>query len=381
MTDLMEKLQSLQTEILSIVRPLSDIEFKQQYHPDLSPVGWHLGHCVYTETYWIREQLLNLSPLKETLRELYVPEMIDKKKRGGLLSKKTELINWAKEKQAENRMLLNAYFNEKKTNELMENDYLIHFLIQHYSQHIETVLIIMTEMQLVKKEKPNREIESLDAGTIHPDTITIPAGQYFIGSKTKHSPYDNEHPEQEVSIEEFNIAIHPVSNSEYLFFMKEGGYTTPAYWSDKAWTWRNKNNIEHPHHWRFHNGWFGIDRNGPYTLKPDDAVFGLSYYEASAFAKWAGARLPHEYEWEVADKKKMLNQTLLAWEWCNNTFHPYPGFVAYPYSGYSTPYFDGAHYVLKGASCLSKPFIKRPSFRNYYTADKRHIYAGVRLVY
>ena len=243
MTDLMEELQSLQTEIINIVDSLSDVEYKQQYHPDLSPVGWHLGHCIYTETYWIREQLLKLPPLKETLRALYVPEMSEKKKRSAVLPEKTKLINWAKKIQAENKALLNTYLADKNSHELMKNDYLIHFLIQHYSQHIETVLIILTEMQLGKNGMLTKSIKSMDAGSRHQDMITIPAGQYFIGSKTEHYPYDNEHPGHEVKIEEFNIAIIPVSNSEYFVFMNDGGYTMQSYWSDAGWEWCKINKI------------------------------------------------------------------------------------------------------------------------------------------
>ena len=125
----------------------------------------------------------------------------------------------------------------------------------------------------------------------------------------------------------------------------------------------------------------GIGLNGPYELAADTAVHGINHYEASACAAWAGARLPHEYQWEAAHRSRQLDDVGRAWEWCANSFHPYNGFSAFPYEGYSTPWFDGTHYSLRGASLHTRPELRRASFRNFYTAEKRHIFAGLRLVY
>ena len=110
-------------------------------------------------------------------------------------------------------------------------------------------------------------------------------------------------------------------------------------------------------------------------------MHGLSRFEAAAFARWAGGALPHEYQWEVARRRGVLDGVGAAWEWCANAFHPYPGFRAYPYREYSAPWYDGRHFALRGGGRYTEPEIKRASFRNYYTADCRHIFAGVRLLY
>ena len=380
MNGLIGELSTLQSEMIKIVSSLSEDEFCKQYHPDLSPVGWHLGHCIYTESYWIREQLLEHEPLDEKLHSLYVPEMSNKDKRGKALPEKKKLINWAQYMQQENKELLGNKVNSSTSHHLLDDDFLFHFLIQHYAQHLETIKMVQTGIRLSKKNIPNESIIFLEPQKPQQNTVTIHAEYYQIGSKNKHNPYDNEHPVHKVKLDSFNISVSPVSNAEFLTFIDNAGYSRKELWSDAGWKWLSSNKITHPYHWRFEKGWYGINHEGVFTLAPEQPIYGLSYFEANAYAKWARARLPHEYEWETACQKNYLEKTFLVWEWCNNTFHPYPGFTAYPYEGYSSPYFDNNHYVLKGGSCYTKAAIKRSSFRNYYTADKRHIFAGMRLI-
>ncbi len=386
MRNLIGELQSLQNETINIVGSVADKDYHQQFHPDLSPIGWHLGHCIYAESYWIKQQLLGQQPVDDSLKSLYVPELSIKHLRGPALPDKCEILEWATVTQSENRALLDSESIKRTSHELLKNNYLLHFLIQHYSQHLETMYMVLTEMQIQNidtKFAPSKISSISGAKQLKKEFVKIEAGFYNIGSEENDSPYDNEHPAHTIEIDSFNMATSPVSNSEYLEFMNSGGYSNKGYWSNAGWEWCNKNKNTHPHHWQVQNDstWYGINHKGPYLLEEQQPVHGLSYYEAEAYAKWADARLPHEYEWEVAFKKNLLQQTSLVWEWCNNTFHPYPGFSPYPYEGYSEPYFDGVHYVLKGGSLNTKKQIKRPSFRNYYTADKRQIFAGMRLVY
>jgi iron(II)-dependent oxidoreductase len=174
-----------------------------------------------------------------------------------------------------------------------------------------------------------------------------------------------------------------VSNAEYLAFMQDGGYRRKQLWSNAGWEWCRHHDVRHPDHWRQNEEghWCGIGVRGTYQLADTEPVCGISHYEASAFARWAGGSLPHEYEWETACRLGVLQQTGRVWEWCENTFHPYQGFTAFPYPEYSQPWFDGRHYSLRGGSLHTRASVKRPSFRNFFEADKRHIFAGLRLSY
>ena len=384
LTALCKLLADYQQKILQLCEKHSE-DFNIQYHPDLSPLGWHLGHCVYTETYWLKEQLLGLSSPDQKLKSHYVPELANKPDRGEALPNYSGLCQWAKERQQENLELIENH-QDSTNHPLMQHDFLLHFLIQHNAQHFEVMHMIL--MQRALQECVDFEVkQALTSSELNTSTILLKSGRYRIGSQTDFLPYDNEYPPHEFKTDDINIAVKPVSHSEFLLFMEESGYQTQEYWSQEGWCWKEKFDVSCPEFWLEddHQNWFTVDIAGPHDLEPEHPVWGINYFEAQAFADWASlhlgqARLPHEYEWEAAKQNECLKNTGLVWEWCQNSFHPYTGFEAFPYDGYSIPYFDGSHFVMKGASRYTQAVIKRHSFRNYYQADKRHQFAGCRLV-
>jgi len=378
-TSLCKLLYDYQQKVLELCKGHPE-DFKIQFHSDLSPLGWHLGHCVYTETYWIREQLLGVSSPDQKLKVNYVPELADKSDRAGTLPDHAELCQWARERQLENLALIK---NEQISDNhpLMQHDFILHFLIQHYAQHFEIMHMILVQKAL--QECDDFEVKQpVCSSELNIATTLLENGLYSIGSETDFLPYDNEYPCHEFKTDDINIADKPVSNSEFLLFMEKSAYQNPDYWSQEGWHWKEKFDVSCPESWAKdkQQNWFGMDINGPHRLDPDHPVWGINYYEAQAFAIWAGCRLPHEYEWEATNQNGCLKNTGLVWEWCQNSFHPYANFKAFPYAGYSMPYFDGSHFVMKGASRYTEDVIQRNSFRNYYQADKRHQFAGCRLV-
>lgn len=380
--ELIKELQGHQTMLLDNVRQAGEEDYNRQFHPDLSPLGWHLGHCVFTEIYWLRERLLNDTGQSRELKALYVPELLPKPMRAAELPDFNALCRWAQQIQDENRTLLEDVLESGRQDPLLEDGYIGHFLSQHYAQHYETTMCVHAQRKQRLHIEPGTASHTIGTAQ-NTQAITVPAGYYEIGTPDNSRAYDNELPVFTTRLETFHIAVNPVSNSEYLRFMEDGGYEREEFWSPEGRRWRRAHDIRAPGHWRrdAHGRFYMVDDKGCRSLPEDDPVFGISHFEAHAFARWAGARLPHEYEWEAAKKSGALAGDGRVWEWCANTFHPYAGFSAFPYEGYSTPWFDGRHYTLRGGSDYTRACIRRPGFRNYYEADKRHIRAGLRLVF
>ena len=385
-----------QALLRALIEDVDDSSYRRQYHPDLSPLGWHLGHCVYIECLWLHETIRGDDSVTAPIADLYTPPRTPKPERGPRLPRRDDLLAWAQELHDFNLHTLRHLRPEWRRHPLLDDDYVIHFLTQHNSQHYETLLMILTQKCLDEYrsngDQPPHDDGSeglaphldapLQASNPSDDKVALPAGHYRVGG-VRPQAYDNEVPPQQADLGPFSIGRLPVSNAEYLAFMEDGGYRQPALWSDSGWAWLQAHAVEGPEHWR-HTGatdWHGIGLRGTYALAAGEPVSGINHHEASAYARWVGGRLPHEYQWEAACRTGLLEQTGRVWEWCANTFHPYEGFTPFPYKEYSNPWFDDRHYSLRGGSLHTRPAIKRPSFRNFFEADKRHIFAGLRLVY
>ncbi len=377
----LHQLSAIQSLLMALVEGHDDSVCRHQYHPDLSPLGWHLGHCAYTETYWLHEVVAGNHTLSTPLRTLYTPDMTPRKNRGTQLPPRNALIDWATGLQSDNLMHL-ASDTLPQEHALLTDDYLPLFLLQHHAQHYETMIMVLTQRALRVDYPDYRVSAPLLAAGKHGELRTVPAGHFCIGGAAPQA-FDNELPPQHNEIGEFRIAAQPLSNGEYLAFMQAGGYSDTNLWSEAGWAWRQQHQVTYPEHWRLDSNaaWYGIGLNGPYELAATAPVHGINHYEACACAAWAGARLPHEYQWEAAHRSHQLDDVGRVWEWCGNSFHPYNGFSAFPYEAYSTPWFDDTYFTLRGASLHTRPELRRASFRNFYTADKRHVFAGLRLVY
>ncbi len=375
-----------QHRVRSVIENLNDFDYRSQFHHELSALGWHLGHCLYIENYWLHEVLSADDSLTKGLDQLYIPEKSYKPERGGKLPELKQLISMAVEYQKNNVQLLNNITTNSAKRYLLKDAYLQNFILQHYDQHYESMQMALQQRALKESYSGYRVTSPLRAQQPVENTIHIKQSEQTIGSDHVTS-YDNERPSHKKLLHSFSISIRPVSNSEYLAFMQDNNYQNKELWSDEGWQWlldcAVDKKITAPEHWRQDkNGhWFGIDNNGAFDLRHSKTLYGINYYEACAFAAWCGARLPHEHEWETAQTKQLLENTGTAWEWCQNRFYPYPGFKAFPYDGYSLPWFEQPHYVLKGGSPHTQKNIKRASFRNFFGPDKRHIFAGCRLVY
>jgi iron(II)-dependent oxidoreductase len=189
-----------------------------------------------------------------------------------------------------------------------------------------------------------------------------------IGTDDEGFAYDNERPRHTVDLPAYRIGRSPVTNATYLTFAEGGGYERREWWSEEAWHWKEEYDITHPQRWTD-------------ALDPSAPVVHVSWFEAAAFARSQGARLPTEAEWEKAATSGQLAQVGEVWEWTASEFTGYPGFRAHPYPEYSEAFFDRGYYALRGGSWASSPHVVTPTFRNWDLPQRRQIFSGVRLAW
>ncbi len=191
-----------------------------------------------------------------------------------------------------------------------------------------------------------------------PDAVVIEAGSYEIGAPADGFAYDNERPRHVVELDTFEIDRTPVTNGAYVRFMEETGAEPPLYWERDA------------------EGWVDTARGRREPVDPAHPVLHVSWVQADAFARWAGKRLPSEFEWEAA--RPHLDGVGHGWEWTSSDFLAYPGFEAFPYREYSEVFFGDSHKVLRGGSWATHPRVARPSFRNWDLPQRNQIFSGLR---
>ncbi len=190
--------------------------------------------------------------------------------------------------------------------------------------------------------------------------------------------FDNEQPAVERVLAPFEIDAAPVSNGAFLAFVVAGGYDQPAFWPGAAGRWRSASTPAHPQRWRrvdreWQERWF--DRWRP--LDVTEPVIHVNAWEAEAYCRWAGRRLPSAAEWECAARDPRFRWGKSVWEWTADSFLPYPGFVAGPYADYSRPWF-GDHRELRGGSFASHDRLHSPRYRNFFTPERADVFAGFR---
>lgn len=377
-----QELQIAQSLLLALAEDADTQTWRRQYHPDLAPLGWQLGHCVYVECLWLHERIRGDDSVTAPIADFYTPGRQAPEDLESRLPPQPALLTWAREIQAFNRHFLAEMPPQWRTHALVRDDALLHYLVQHHSRHYETMLMILSQKAL-RETRPNGFAPApLHAAAPRDDQVEIPGGHYRIGTALPAGS-DTEAPPQHAQLGDFSIARYPVSNAEYLGFMEDGGYSREALWEPAGWRWVQDHKIQAPDHWRLSDSgaWYGIGMRGPYELAADEPVAGISRFEAAAYARWAGARLPHEYQWEAACRSGVLQQTGRVWEWCENPFQAYEGYRPFPDPETPESRFDEHHYSLRGGCLHTRRAIKRPSYRTGFQPDRRHMFAGLRLVY
>jgi iron(II)-dependent oxidoreductase len=372
-------LEEARERTLALVEPVSDADLDRQHDPLMSPLVWDLGHIAAFEDLWVcRETEQRL--LRPELAAVYDADETPRKERGELpYLRRAEAV---------------AYMDAVRERTLSVLGrvpaFIAEMLVQHEHQHNETML---QTLQLAEPGvfAPERAAQS---GEPPGGRLRIDAGTVAIGDGGDGFAYDNERPRHPVALSAYRIDRAPVTNGQYREFVEDGGYSRSELWSEQGWALREAEGWERPRYWTADGGERRFDRTG--EVEAELPVTHVSWFEADAYARWRGARLPSEAEWEhaatlVEPDRGALDQLGFGpgpagpfvgdcWEWTATEFTGYPGFEAYPYREYSEVFFGQDYRVLRGASWATRPRVARVTFRNWDHPQRRHIFAGFRCV-
>ncbi len=216
--ELLDELRMAQELVTALVEQLDEDSYRRQFHPELSPLGWHLGHCTYIECYWLQEVVQQDNRFTAPVRELYTPPLTPKPDRGKKIPAPAVMQQWVHDMQSLNYETFETAASSLEEHPLMQDDFLVHFLIQHYSQHYENMLMVLTQKALGDTSSDYPVENPLLAKESTPETVRIAAGHYRVGGE-KPVAYDNELPSQQATLGPYRIASKPVCNGEFLAFM------------------------------------------------------------------------------------------------------------------------------------------------------------------
>ena len=406
---------------LLLISALSDDDLHRQHDPLMSPIIWDVGHIAHFEELWLTRNLSGAIEFSE-MPGMYNPFEHPRAERASLPLPTLEEMR-ARLREIRSRVLdqLDSLEWDEK-NPLVREGFVYHMVLQHEYQHNETILQTL-QLKLGEPYPAPRSVFHSAAAPPPADMVHFPGGDVTIGTDDTRVAYDNERPRHRVAVRPFLIDRAPVTNGRYLEFIGDGGYTRPELWSRGGLQWLNESGADAPKYWRRDgNDW--TERVMDLVRPVDHArpVCHVCYYEAEAFARWDGKRLPTEVEWETAaswdpaarsaklfpwgngiEGARQANVDQLAfdtapvgalgdnvsplgcygmigdvWEWTSTDFDGYPGFRSFPYREYSEEFFGDAYKVLRGGSWATRPGAIRNTFRNWDYPIRRQIFSGIR---
>jgi ergothioneine biosynthesis protein EgtB len=398
----------------TLCAPLETEDYVVQAMPDASPAKWHLAH-----TSWFFETLVlkpegavdqgNSSKYSYLFNSYYnaLGERIPRAERG-LLTRPTVADVYRYRAAIDASMGL---FLARATSEVLGRiGPTVVLGLHHEQQHQELILTDLKYLfgrnplrPVYREQEPTAETEIAPLGW-----ISGPAGLGRIGHEGDGFAFDNERPRHTVYVEAFRLADRLVTNGEYRVFIDDGGYDRPQFWLSDGWNARIAQGWTAPLYWEASNnggGWRIMTLAGMRDLVASEPVCHISFYEADAYARWAGARLPTESEWEIATARVPIDGNLQecgryhpapslspaetggptqlfgdVWEWTQGAYNPYPGFR--PLAGALGEYngkFMCNQMVLRGGSCVTPRSHLRPTYRNFFPPEARGQFTGRRL--
>lgn len=374
---LADRLRATRRRTLALVAGLNDAALERVHSRLMSPLVWDLGHIAAFADLWMARRASAPPALHPALFGIYDAAETPRAQRGTLPMLRPGDAREYLDAMLDRALaaLQDADLSPDAAEPLDREGLVWHLIAEHEEQHQETMLqCLQLAVPGTAGGAVGRELRPAGPG---PRIVRIPGGRHVIGA-TEGFSYDNERPAREVELPAFGIHRAPVTAGEWRAFVADGGYRDPRWWTASGWAWRAAEDVQRPRFW--------IDDGGAQIVfgavrPPDDdvPVIHVSAHEADAYARWAGARLPTEFEWEAAAAAGVLDGAGQVWEWTSSVFTAYPGFTAYPYREYSQIFFDGGYRVLRGGSFASSQATHRRTFRNWDHPQRRQIFSGVRL--
>jgi ergothioneine biosynthesis protein EgtB len=390
--ELVQRYQGIRRHSLALAEGLSAEDCQLQSIPEASPVKWHLAH-----TSWFFETFILLrlptpvaafNPAYAVLFNSYYVGIGPRHARPqrGLLSRPSLEQVLAYREHVDRHMSELLAGNQLGADALA----LVELGLNHEQQHQE---LLLTDLKhhfscnpLLPAWRPSGPDPAMPEHNRHaPRRLPLPGGLVEVGHTGAGFCYDNETPRHRVWLEPFALASRNVTNVEYLEFMLDGGYQRPELWLSDGWDAVCEGGWQAPLYWQHGDeGWQVFTLHGPMAMEPAATLSHVSFYEADAFARWAGARLPTEAEWEHAATRSTEVEGLHdeVWQWCNSAYLPYPGFR--PAAGAVGEYngkFMINQMVLRGGSLATPPGHSRPSYRNFFPPWARWQFSGIRLAW
>lgn len=366
----------------ALAAPLSDADASVQSMPDASPAKWHLAHTTwFFETFVLRDHVPGYRSFDDRFAYLFnsyyeAEGERHPRDRRGLLTRPDLATVLAYRAHVDAALLdaIPAFASDVRT--------LIELGTHHEEQHQE---LLLTDILNLLSENPLAPVYAADAprpaaAGAATGWVDHPGGILSIGHAGEAFAFDCEGPAHRALLQPYRLADRLVTNGEWAEFIADGGYTTASLWLSDGWAWVRDKGVTAPLYWRRDGTSFTL--RGDQPLDPTAPVAHVSYYEADAFATWAGARLPREGEWEAIARGHPDTPQLYdaCWQWTGSAYLPYPGFR--PAEGAVGEYngkFMSGQCVLRGGSCATPPGHSRATYRNFFYPHQRWQFTGVRL--